>query len=163
MTSTNIVLAITTTATALIAGLLYGYSCSVNLGLGRLPDAEYISAMQSINKAIQNPLFFISFMGTCILLPISTFLHYGQPISMRFWLLLAATGVYILGVIGVTFWGNIPLNNMLDAFDLKNANNDLIQLERAHFENPWNFFHTIRTAASILALILTICACLKNP
>ena len=57
MTTTNIILTIAATTTALIAGLLYAYSCSVNIGLGRLADAEYISAMQSINKAIQNPLF----------------------------------------------------------------------------------------------------------
>ena len=52
MTTTNIILTIAATTTALITGLLYAYSCSVNIGLGRLADAEYIAAMQSINKAI---------------------------------------------------------------------------------------------------------------
>jgi len=58
---TNIILVITATTTALMAGLFYAFSCSVNLGLARLSNAEYISAMQSINRAIQNPIFFAAF------------------------------------------------------------------------------------------------------
>jgi uncharacterized membrane protein len=162
MTTTNIILAITTTTTALIAGLLYAYSCSVNIGLGRLSDSAYISAMQTINKAIQNPLFLISFIGTFLLLPISTYLNYTQPISMRFWYLLSATIVYIIGVIGVTFLGNIPLNNTLDLFDLKSANLIDINKQRLDFEGAWNRFHSIRMCASVVALVLTILACLNH-
>jgi uncharacterized membrane protein len=162
MTTTNIILAITTTTTALIAGLLYAYSCSINIGLGRLSDSEYISAMQSINKAIQNPLFFISFIGTLLLLPMSTYLHFTQPITMRFWLLLSASIVYIVGVIGVTFFGNIPLNNALNLFDIKSANLAEINKQRLDFEGAWNNFHTIRTCASVVALVLTILACLHH-
>jgi uncharacterized membrane protein len=43
--------------TGLIAGLFFAYACSVNLGLTRLADAEYLKAMQSINGAILNPWF----------------------------------------------------------------------------------------------------------
>jgi uncharacterized membrane protein len=162
MTTTTIVLAITTTTTALIAGLLYAYACSVNIGLGRLADADYIAAMQSINKAIQNPVFFISFMGTLLLLPFSTYLQYGQPISTRFWLLLMATIVYLIGVFGVTILGNIPLNNALDAFDLKSSTAEMIANQRIKFEGAWNQLHTIRTIAAVIALVLTIMACLNN-
>ena len=79
MTASNVILVVTATCTALIAGLLYAYSCSVIPGLKSLPDAEYIVTMQSINKAIQNPVFFISFMGTLVLLPITTYMNYSQP------------------------------------------------------------------------------------
>lgn len=80
----NLVLAATAILTALVAGLFYAYSCSVSPGLGRLPDAGYLSAMQSINRAIQNPVFFISFLGCLILLPLSTYLHYSSPVTLRF-------------------------------------------------------------------------------
>jgi uncharacterized membrane protein len=56
----------------LVAGLLYSYSTSVNPGLKALPDNEYIRAMQSINTAIQNPVFFIAFMGLLLLFPFTT-------------------------------------------------------------------------------------------
>src|SRR5438105_15298485 len=94
MTTVNIILLATATTTALIAGLFYAYSCSVNPGLGRLPDNEYLAAMQSINRAILNPVFFMSFMGTLLLLPLSTYLHYRQPNRSLFYLLLMATILY---------------------------------------------------------------------
>ena len=162
MTTTNIILTIAATTTALIAGLLYAYSCSVNIGLGRLADAEYIAAMQSINKAIQNPLFFISFMGTLLLLPLCTYLHYGQPLSNRFWLLLISTMIYAIGVVGVTALGNVPLNEALDKFNLSSASVETIADERSKFEGSWNRFHAVRTIASIISLVLVIIACLNN-
>ena len=162
MTAANIVLLITTTSTGLIAGLLYSYSCSVNLGLGRLPDTEYINAMQSINRAIQNPLFFSSFMGTLILLPISAYMHYGQPSSNRFLLLLIATVIYVTAVFGVTMFGNVPLNNALDAVNIKLASLEEIAKQRAKFEIPWNRLHGVRTIASLVAFVLAVYACLNE-
>ncbi len=137
---TNIILVITAKTTALMAGLFYAFSCSVNLGLARLSNAEYISAMQSINRAIQNPVFFAAFFGAPILLPLSVFLHYGQPLSMRFLFLLAATIIYLVGTFGVTVFGNVPLNNILDRFDLQAASEDEMALQRANFERRWNNF-----------------------
>ena len=105
MTVSNIILLLTTTCTALMAGLFYSYSCSVVPGLKLLTDTEYIASMQSINKAIQNPIFFISFFGTLLLLPISTYLNYFQPTHLLFWLLLTATTLYLIGVFGLTVFG----------------------------------------------------------
>src|SRR5687767_787996 len=109
MTFANIALLAAAFTTALIAGLFYGYSCSVNGALGRLPDAGYLAAMQSINRVILNPLFFMSFMGALILLPLSTWLHYTNPVSLRFYFLLGATLAYGIGTFGVTMIGNVPL------------------------------------------------------
>jgi uncharacterized membrane protein len=162
MTIANIILALTTLTTALIAGLFYAYSCSINAGLGQLSDSNYILAMQSINRVIQNPLFFISFMGTLILLPISTYLHYGQPSLNRFYLLLFATIIYAVGVIGVTALGNIPLNNMLDKFNVQSIDNEAIINVRLSFEKAWNGFHSVRTIAAVIALVLVILACLNK-
>lgn len=162
MSASNVLLAITATCTALIAGLFYSYSCSVMLAFKSLPDHEFISVMQSINRAIQNPLFFISFMGTFILLPVTTYVNYSQPVSPQFWLLLVATILYFTGVMCVTVFGNIPLNNTLDKFNLLNASAETIHLQRATFEERWNNLNTVRTTTSILSLILVIVSCI-NP
>ena len=156
---TNIILIITATATGLIAGLFYAYSCSVNIGLGRLPDKEYIAAMQSINIAILNPLFFVSFLGTLLLLPLSTYLNFEQPLSTRFLLLLAAAIIYAIGVFGVTMLGNVPLNDALAGFDLEHASVKSIYEQRIRFEQPWLFLHQVRTIASVVCLILVIISC----
>src|SRR5688500_13358466 len=116
MAFSTIVLIVTATTTGLIAGLFYAYSCSVNLGLGRLPDGAYLAAMQSINKAILNPVFFATFIGTFLLLPVCTYLHY-KPSSTKFIILLIATTLYVAGVFGVTMFGNVPLNGSLARID----------------------------------------------
>lgn len=157
----NIILAIATTLAALMGGLFYAYSCSVNPGLAQLPDAQYLAAMQSINRAIQNPVFFLGFMGTLILLPISTFLYFSRPASLRFKLLLGSTLVYAIGVFGVTMLGNVPLNEALDVFDLKTASLEDIAAQRARFEIPWNQLNLVRTGASVLAVVLAILTCLS--
>ncbi|MEN0054808.1 MAG: DUF1772 domain-containing protein [Mucilaginibacter sp.] len=159
---TNIILIITATLTALIAGLFYAYSCSVNLGLGRLTDKEYLTAMQSINRAILNPLFFSSFIGTLIMLPLCTYLHYQQINGTRFILLFAATLVYATGTFGITILGNVPLNNMLDKFNIKTASIEEISVQRERFEKSWLWLHNIRTVAAVISLILVITSCCCN-
>ena len=54
--------------TGLVAGLFYGYDCSVIKGLGNLQDDHYLQLFQSINKEIQNPYFFVSFIGSMLVL-----------------------------------------------------------------------------------------------
>lgn len=159
---TTLLFLVTTIATALIAGLFYGYSCSVNTGLGRLSDADYLKAMQSINRAILNPLFFMSFMGTLILLPLSTWSSYhGLPAS-RFYYFLGASLVYAIGVFGVTMAGNVPLNEALDKFDIDKASPAQIAMQRLLFEKKWNLLHTIRTIANVVSLTLAILGCMAK-
>ncbi|UFH57900.1 DUF1772 domain-containing protein [Spirosoma sp. KNUC1025] len=159
----TIILGVTATATALMGGLFYAFSWAVMPGLKRLPDASYILAMQSINRAIQNPVFFAAFLGAAFLLPLSTYLDYSptKPLSVRFWLLLAASGVYIVGVIGVTIGGNVPLNETLDAFDVQAASVSDVLNHRRAFELPWSQLHMVRTGASFLTVLLVVAACLR--
>jgi uncharacterized membrane protein len=80
----NIILVLTGILTALVTGLYFGYSVSVNWGLHRLNNSEYVKAMQSINAAVQNPIFFISFFGPLLLL---RWQHFYKVTQVRFNLL----------------------------------------------------------------------------
>lgn len=159
MSFTNIILVITTTLTALMAGLFYAWSCSVMLGFAHLKDREFISVMQKTNRAIQNPVFFTAFFGAPIFLIISTVLHYAE--KSRFLLLLIATIIYLIGNFGVTIFGNVPLNNQLDRFETKKSSDEEVQKQRTNFEQPWNCLNHIRSIASTIALILVVIACLN--
>jgi uncharacterized membrane protein len=154
----NIILVLAGTLTALVTGLYFGYSVSVNGGLHRLNDSEYVKAMQSINAVIQNPLFFLSFFGPVILLPLAAFLHRDAN-PMQFALLLASSVLYIAGSFGITMVGNVPLNERLAKFEANKASGNEIAQARAGFEKPWNRLHTIRTIASIAATVLIFVAC----
>lgn len=157
----NTILFITTLFSGLVAGLLYSYSCSVNIGLKALPDAEYLKAMQSINIAIQNPFFFISFMGLLLLFPFSAWGLYSQQTTTSFYLLLVATAFYFIGVFGVTVFGNVPLNNQLAGFVISSASSEEISKMRFTFETSWNKFHLIRTVSAILSFGFTILSIMK--
>lgn len=161
MRTADFILIITTLMVALVAGLFYAYSCSVIPGLGRLSDTEYLKAMQSINRAILNPVFFSSFMGALLFLPLSTWMSWRQPVLQHgFWCLLIAMLIYVAGVFGVTMLGNVPLNNTLDQFDIAGGTAEQIRSQRSAFENRWNTLNHIRTVGAILSLLFTILACL---
>jgi uncharacterized membrane protein len=155
----NIILVLAGTLTALVTGLFYGYSVSVNGGLHRLNDSEYVKAMQSINAVIQNSLFFASFIGPVILLPLAAFLQRDTN-SMQFALLLASSIIYIAGSFGLTIVGNVPLNVRLAKFDASKASGNEIAQARAGFEKPWNRLHAVRTIASIAVTVLIFVAIL---
>lgn len=155
---TTVFLLITAVLTALIAGLFYAYSCSVVLGLGKLSDTEYLKSMQSINREILNPVFFMSFMGTAIMLPVTTFLFRGDLPAFIFLLLASAT--YLIGVFGVTIVGNVPLNDMLDKFDISGSTADVVKQMRDRFESRWNLLNNVRTVFSVISIALVVCACI---
>lgn len=162
ITPANLVLILTATVTALIAGLFFAWSCSVTTGLAKISDTMYIAAMQSMNRAILNPVFLTCFIGNVLLLPLSAGLFYSTPLTTRFILLAAAAGVYLAGVFAVTIFGNVPLNESLDAFVLTTASPADIAAQRIAFEKPWNTLNMIRTVASTLSVVLVIMACLSN-
>ncbi|MGH7158341.1 MAG: DUF1772 domain-containing protein [Candidatus Saccharimonadales bacterium] len=158
MTFENIVLVIAGTLTALLAGLFFGYAVSVVPAFKRLKDAEYVRAMQAINIAILNPVFFVSFMGPLVLLPFSAFLAWDNDSTARFWLLVCASAVYIVGTFGITAAGNVPLNEKLAKAE---GSEKELSAARAAFETSWNYLHNLRTFAAIAATILVFAACLR--
>lgn len=155
----RLLLLFTALTTALSAGVFFTWSCSVTPGLARLSDERYLVAFQEMNRAIQNPLFFACLFGAALLLPASTFLHYRPGNMVCFWLLLSATLLYLIFVMGVTILGNVPLNESLDAFHITEASPADMAAKRAAFEVPWNRLNTIRTIAGALALLLALTAC----
>lgn len=156
MATYTIIQIIAVTLVGLAAGLFYSYSCSVVNGLGNLGDKEYLLGFQSINRAIINPVFLLSFMGSLIILPIAAWMTYKNDTAPAFYFLLAATIVYTVGVFGITMAGNVPLNNMLDQFDIGNASVETLRSMRDKFENKWNMLQHIRTVANIAAFALSI-------
>ncbi len=162
MTMQNLFQILAIVLTGLLAGLFYGYDCSVIKGLGNLSDREYLNAFQSINKAILNPYFFFSFMGCIIVLPVATWLNYKLAFPAPFYFLLAAMIVYFIGVFAVTVFGNVPLNNLLEQFDVSSASTEATSSMRQGFEGNWNALHHLRTYAALASFILTIISVIKK-
>ncbi len=154
MTARTVLLFAGILSTGLMAGLFFGWAVSVIPGTSRIPDLSYVATMQSINRAIVNPLFVLFFIGTPVVLGAGAIAQFRAGDSRRGWLMIAAATTYVVGVLGVTFGGNIPLNDTLDAFDLDTASAEAISAQRSDYETRWNRWHNVRTAGSVAALSL---------
>ena len=148
--------------TGLLAGLFYGYQCSVINGLGALGNKEYLLSFQSTNKFIQNPVFFLSFIGPVIVLPITCYINYKIGGGELFPYLLASTIIYMVAVFGITIACNVPLNDMLDGFNIQSATDSQLQDMRLKLEADWNKWHLVRTIASIASFIALIIPLIKR-
>lgn len=142
--------------TGLSAGLFYAWQVSVIPGTRKLIDIHYLTTMQSINRAILNPAFFLSFFGCLLLLCISTIQQYKT--GATFWLLLSATLSYLLGTFGVTIFGYVPLNDSLDILDLVELAKSKEIPFRHTYEKKWNRLHLVRTAFSLMSFCFSILA-----
>lgn len=145
---------ITTLLNALSAGFFFAWSVSVILGTKKVSDFTYLEAMQNINKEILNPVFFLVFFGSLIALIINTFLQF--KIKPVFGLVLAATIIYLIGVFGVTAFGNVPLNNALNNLNIDKLNAAELKNFRNYYEVYWNKYHTIRTLSNMISFILIL-------
>jgi hypothetical protein len=59
----DLVLGGATVSMGLLAGFFYSYACSVMPGLHGAADRTVVDAMQHINRSIENPVFFATFLG----------------------------------------------------------------------------------------------------
>jgi uncharacterized membrane protein len=135
----------------LIAGVFFAFSNFVMNALARLQPAQGITAMQSINITVINPLFMTAFLGTgmtCIFVVISSLLKW-QKISITSYSLLGSS-LYLIGTIGVTLAFNVPLNEALAKVDPHSV--DGIKFWTTYLSN-WTFWNHIRTVAAVAAAV----------
>ncbi|RKE52663.1 DUF1772 domain-containing protein [Sphingobacterium detergens] len=151
----EITLAAAVITSALISGLFFAYTFSVNLGLHKLDDKGYLMAMQNINREILNPVFYICFLGAPLLLIASSVMYFDLS-SPKFYLIAAACASYIIGVFIITAAKNVPLNNQLDTLDIAGTTSDALQRMRLLIEQPWVFWNNLRTVFSFLTLVFLI-------
>jgi uncharacterized membrane protein len=141
----------------LIAGLFFAFSVSVMKALARLPSAEGIAAMQSINIVIINLVFLSAFLGTgagCALVIIASLLRWQDPGSVY---LLVGGALYLVGSLLVTMMFNVPKNNALAAVAPTDPNGASLWADYLSAWTAWNYVRTV--AALVAAALLTIGLC----
>ena len=152
------VLYIATVLTALgcglIAGAFFAFSSFVMPALKRLPAAQGIAAMQSINILAVTPVFMTALFGTgatCLGLVGWAAISWGGLAAA---LMIAGGAAYLVGAIGVTIACNVPLNDRLATLHPQDA-------EAAgrwdDFLTKWTAWNHLRTVAALTtAALLTI-------
>lgn len=142
---------VTALGCGLMAGLFFAFSVAVMRALARLPPAEGIAAMQSINIAIINPLFLAVFLGTgagCALVMIAALWRWHDPGSVYS---LTGSALYLIGSLLVTMMFNVPRNEALAA--VASADPDSAKLW-AEYLAKWTAWNHVRAAASLAAAAL---------
>lgn len=142
---------VTLLGAALIGGVFFAFSSFIMQALARLPAAQGIAAMQSINAAVLNRSFLGAFMGTAalsLLVGVLTILDRGTPSTAYG---LAGALAYLGGTFLVTLLGNVPLNNRLAEVS---ATDPEAQALWTHYLKRWTRLNSLRTVAALAAALL---------
>lgn len=129
-------------------GVLFAFSSFVMPGLRRLPPAQGVAAMQSINVTAVRPPFMLAFGGTAVLsvaVVVVAVTALDEPYAV--WLLVAAA-LYLVGVLGLTMAYHVPRNDALatlvpDAPETAAA--------WARYAAEWTSANHVRAAAGLLS------------
>ncbi len=136
---------------ALVAGIFFTFSNFVMAALEDLPYRAGISAMQSINSVVLNPLFLGLFFGVAVLvlaLAALPLLDWEQSYSL---LILSGAGCYFIGTFIVTIAGNVPLNKKLEHVSVE----DTTAAEAwSEYLIKWNRWNNLRTLSALISTIL---------
>ena len=138
-------------ATGLAGGVLFAFSTFVMGGLRRLPAADGAAAMVAINRdALRPPLMLL--LAASVLVPAAAAvvgLVGGTPGAG--WALAGAV-VALVGILGVTAVGNVPLNERLDAAAARSAGRAAAAW--GAFRPRWLAWNHVRTVAGAAATAL---------
>jgi uncharacterized membrane protein len=138
----------------LSAGVFFAFSSFVMPALDRLPSAQSVRAMNSINKLAVTPVFMTALFGTalaCVGLGVWAVISWGERPAA--WV-LAGSVVYVLGTIVVTMAANVPLNDALAIVDPDAAD---APARWSSYLAEWSAWNHARVATSLAAAgLLTI-------
>ena len=142
----------------LVAGVFFAFSSFVMAALKRLPAAEGIAAMQSINTLAVTPTFMTALFGTAVaclgLAAWAVISVGGVPLA----LVLIGCTLYLVATVGVTIVCNVPLNNRLATVRPRDAGAASFWNEYVATWTAWNHVRTVAALAAAALLIVALLA-----
>ncbi len=145
----DIVLAGAVVATGLVAGMFFFSAIAVMPALSAADDRTLVDAMQQVIDKIENPAFFLVFLGAPVLAGTALAkAHNAGSTEAAGWI---AGALVLYGVmVVVTFAVHLPLNEDLqDAGDPDRI--ESLAAVRDDFVTPWVAWDIVRTLASTAA------------
>jgi len=138
----------------IMAGLFFAFSTFIMQALAKRPAPVGISAMQSIDETILNPVFFTVFFGTALLsLVLAVLALIGWSDAGSAWRLVGAL-LYLIGSIGITMQFNVPLNNRLAKVAPDSAEGAAVWSDYLKAWMPWNHARTVGCIGATGSFIL---------
>ena len=143
---------------SLVAGLVFTFAIVVMPGIKSLGDLGFLQSFKAMDRVIQNnqPIFILVWLGSAVVLLVSTVLGIWQLEGPDRILLIVACAVYLFGVQLPTVTINIPLNNLLQSQDLDTMTEPALLETKTRFESRWLRWNAIRTILAILTTALLL-------
>ncbi|MFY0409260.1 anthrone oxygenase family protein [Solicola sp. PLA-1-18] len=141
--------AATTIGTAASGGALLTYSTFTTTGLARLPASQGMAAMQQLNLAAPRSAGFMTVLFLPAALTVALAVHALATRPGGAWLVVTATAVHVVGVVGVTVLFHVPRNDALASMDPV--------ADAARFGpwlEAWVAGNHVRTASGLLSSVL---------
>lgn len=149
----NSTLALATFAVGIMAGFFYTYTFNVNLAMLQVDGATYATVQSLFNENVRHFMFFVFFFGSAGVLALALITNWPTWRTPAFWLLVAATLLYVLGIVIFTAQVNLPLNAYTESWDPAALPADWETTRTA-----WNEANAQRVAYSFLAFICNLAA-----
>ena len=143
-----------------IFGVFYAWVCTTMWGLDNADPRIAIEAMQEMNGAIRNAVFFPAFFLTPVVLGIAAaLLRSSGRMSASRWFGAAAI-VYLLGGLVLTMSINVPMNEDLAGVVVPAGRAEAEQIW-ADYSGRWQFWNLVRTIACGVSLTLAAIGVLR--
>ena len=141
---------------ALNAGVFFAFSAFVMRALTRLPVAQGITAMQSVNVTAVRPAFMTALFGTgtaCVILAVRAVLTWGhRPAAF----LLTGGALYLFGTIALTAVRHVPLNDALAGLDPHGTDAAARWSGYVRTWTSWNHLRAATALAAATSLLLAL-------
>ncbi len=150
---------LTAAGCATSGGVFFAFSSFVMAGLTRLPPAQGLVAMQSVNVTAVRPTFMTVLFAPALGCG-AVAVHAARSGPQRPAVLLAAgAGLYLLAALGVTVTRSVPLNHALTLLDPA----DPASAQHWHaYAVQWTRWNSVRTAAALGAATALVLAVLDD-
>jgi uncharacterized membrane protein len=142
----------------LVAGVVLTFAIVVMPGIKTLGDLEFLKSFKAMDRVIQDnqPIFMLVWLGSALVLLVSTVLGIWRLEGIDRILLVAACAIYLFGVQLPTVAVNVPLNNHLQTRDLDSMTESQLLATTERFESRWLRWNAIRTILAILTSVLLL-------
>ncbi|XXY50257.1 anthrone oxygenase family protein [Sorangium sp. So ce269] len=143
----------------LIAGVFFAFSSFVMPALAKLPPAQGVAAMQSINVVVLNRSFLGVFVGTagaCLILAVVSLFSWSEAGSR---LRAAGSALYVIGTFLVTMARNVPLNDALARVSPEAA---AAAETWSRYVPAWTAWNTVRALAALASAALLTLALVQS-
>jgi uncharacterized membrane protein len=135
----------------LVTGAFALYAHTIMPGLKATDDRTFVTAFQSLDRAIINPWFMVGgFLGALVFTGVAAALHLGsQARPVLLWVAVAFV-LYLVAFV-ITIAVNVPLNDGLKAAGNPSHITDLAAVRHRFNEARWVAWNNARTAVSLVA------------